>query len=1059
MSDIVDKIPNNNINNNDSTKVSNKTQKFSNNNSNNKLLSIQKDIIDVRKQYNELESLIASHLKNNNHSLNHFMKTLKTISYNQNVLENKLEDLMKNQMNTDILVNNMNQRLNFISTLFNNKNLLKKISSNKDSVYIPSSSNNYNETTNISKNNSNIVVNSLNTPLKRGPGRPRKDQTKSTNNNKNNNNTNTNTTTGNNLEITQINNDLSAVNVSLPTGDIQISKSKRYFIDPLDSQNNSPMAPLPTVTSSSNNKSKNDTLLVSTRRMKTRGKIINYTEDDEEEEDKIEESNKSKTNNNTTKQRTKTARREKIKTEGKPVLVTKNVETSTPPKRKRGRPPKLRTVETVILRSSSLPEKKNSNDDKQSKSSPKQNFNNVDTSNFDNTTIVDQTITNIETNNNDTLSRKNSTSQDIIDAIEKNNDDISNPKTISTNNNSQPSIPITKIIPFKPENENEKDTINKDKRNDEHINDKSLQENKEQQRKLDRLRDSREKMLTSLKYNDRARAKSFMESNKELLMALKLEERRKRLSANYEHPLPVSTKQIKNEQTGNNDKKTMDRNDDSRPMNKEQSNESNFSNIEKVQEMTTKENINKMKNKQKTNDTTAKIDKTKIHSQPQGESLSNIVNQRVVDNSVDHVPFDNKKPDLLNLLNSDSDSQKNNNELEKVKATKSDLKSKSIDSEIESSNKKLVTSDTTLKLNTGDNKVNYPYNLRTKRKLTDLNDTASSKVPEESSIEHTTKKVKLLSSDNLKENEIKIDLKKNNMVPETKNVMKEIEIEKSLDTSTVSDDLSLTEPIELVCKDGFFYNKGSDVPITSGAYLKYKFKSKEKDLLAKKLDKYENGKHENYTSVVMGSANKYDKTNVHILQNAVEQETEFAYRVLSQTTLTESYVNSLEYFIMEFRWENKLVGLGLKLSESKRTWQRRKALFTLFDFWRDQSIEKRNFPNFTMLHAIKEMENYRIFINRSVSWFYNHITLLKMILYDLCDNVDTQWRDWMFPKDKPLPVIGGYDEATKSVITVENINAILDKALVFDLLDDGTENNEIKQSQVIAPKVKTSENT
>ena len=65
----------------------------------------------------------------------------------------------------------------------------------------------------------------------------------------------------------------------------------------------------------------------------------------------------------------------------------------------------------------------------------------------------------------------------------------------------------------------------------------------------------------------------------------------------------------------------------------------------------------------------------------------------------------------------------------------------------------------------------------------------------------------------------------------------------------------------------------------------------------------------------------------------------------------------------------------------------------------------------------------------------------------------------MFPKDKPLPVIGGYDEATKSVITVENINAILDKALVFDVLDDGTENNEIKQSQVIAPHVKSSQDS
>ena len=105
---------------------------------------------------------------------------------------------------------------------------------------------------------------------------------------------------------------------------------------------------------------------------------------------------------------------------------------------------------------------------------------------------------------------------------------------------------------------------------------------------------------------------------------------------------------------------------------------------------------------------------------------------------------------------------------------------------------------------------------------------------------------------------------------------------------------------------------------------------------------------------------------------------------------------------------------------------------------------------FSILHAVKEMENYRIFINRSASWFYNHITLLKMILYDLCDNTDTQWREWMFPKNCKLPVIDGHT-ADGELITAYNINRIIDNMLTFDFLGDGSANVDVKFSKVVAP--------
>ena len=53
-----------------------------------------------------------------NDSMKDIFDMLKILSYNQTVLENRLEDALKNQMNTDILVNSINERLNALSMKF-----------------------------------------------------------------------------------------------------------------------------------------------------------------------------------------------------------------------------------------------------------------------------------------------------------------------------------------------------------------------------------------------------------------------------------------------------------------------------------------------------------------------------------------------------------------------------------------------------------------------------------------------------------------------------------------------------------------------------------------------------------------------------------------------------------------------------------------------------------------------------------------------------------------------------------------------------------------------------
>lgn len=174
---------------------------------------------------------------------------------------------------------------------------------------------------------------------------------------------------------------------------------------------------------------------------------------------------------------------------------------------------------------------------------------------------------------------------------------------------------------------------------------------------------------------------------------------------------------------------------------------------------------------------------------------------------------------------------------------------------------------------------------------------------------------------------------------------------------------------------------------------------------------------------------KGDKLNEYMLDGTLEEELEETYEKLGQFPLTESFFNTLPYFLMEFRWENLLISRKFDVAESKRTWQRRKALFALLHAWREKTIEERTLyfgkdnNTFTLYHCVRELEAYRILLNKSVSWFYNHITMLRIILFELFyhhgNNLhkelqekdlpkyktgpDEFWREWMFPRHANLP--------------------------------------------------------
>lgn len=786
------------------------------------------EVYTVSEAIKGLEKLYETRDTTTTASIEELFVTLKTLSHNQTILENKLEDALKNQMNTDVLVNSLNSRVNQLSTTMSTLSKLVSVSS-----------------TSRSDSSQSVAVNgseqSRPPSVRRGPGRPRKDGTsRFTDNNRAH---------------------LDPVKVSLPTGGVQISKNKKYFVDP-----NAP----PEVLSV-------------------------------------------------------------IKTEPQEAASAPAI----PVKRKRGRPPKKKTVETVLSGQKSL--EKNNTKSNIGEVTVEGISNAAATHSSTNEAIPPQSVAPagpIVTPSPvspsilmspPTTSRSLSPSSHIGQLITSATgtaentgipDNESNQVgTISTEN---PIIttriigPLArkKLLGATADSENIMIEMSSSSVNAENNGLETNSSISRQQQELDKRRDAREKMLVNMKYNDREKAKSFMESNKKLLKAMREEERRKRMTAliNGSSSVPQSEQPSPSMTPTTSMQESAFQNED------------------------TSQNSKKI-------------------------GISSILNNNDGTASL----IENPEELLRRQRSHEGDFQ--------------DYTDDEVDEE--------------------DDEDAERYR---KRRFSNQSPSPS---------------VHLFENTPGFDKEGPAGIRRGD--PQTS--------------------LILASPIELLCRDGFFYQRDNPrIPITTGSYLDFKFKSKEEELI--KL----NDNHRDFVDKT-----RPERMNAHFLRLDIECETESAFAILSKTTLTEKYVNSLEYFLMEFRWENKLVGLGLKLRESKRTWQRRKALFTLFEFWRDQSRRKRNFKNYTILHAVKEMENYRIFINRSVSWFYNHITLLKMILYDLCDNVDTQWREWMFSKDEPLPIqdVNG--------VTDENINEAIDNVLTLDFLDDGTQNNQVKSSKVIPP--------
>lgn len=912
------------------------------------LAGVRKDLTKLAEAQKALAGVVEQNRSAS--AVKELATAMKTLAYNQGILESKLEDLLKNQMNTDLLVNNVNDRLNRLMSALDEQG--KRETSVPMATPIVRSASELSNVTDRGPGRPRAASS------RRGPGRPRKDQTAMVIAKLGGSNLN-----GGDRESSDPN-ILQPVNIVLPTGSVKISKNKKFFLEANSTMNEDSSQPSP------------------------------------------------------------------------PTIVS-----TEPPKRKRGRPPKRRTVEVKINNNMKKEKTTNGFDfygDENSEDMQTTNASSPQSSRIGSPSsmaVENSTMATSSTNNTKSIASLVDPVPDVTDInkiitpMEKMNSSFTVMPTekVETNNqmnenniSSQFRTPDDGTPPIRsytdPTNGENTIITSTGRKGTQEANANVLlgplsagaatsiptefatdSEAYRQQRELDKRRDDRERMLVNMKYNDRDKAKSFIESNKKLLQAMKDEERRKKMSAII---CDISGQTANATENGH----SIDslENEDSKLPGIAQYNHDEVFAANNDAPITSSWKLDESENYS----ANQKPHPLEIETMNLDQNRS----QRIEQNSLVQNKNDYRAHDTMNSkIDNDANRKRSRSDL----GDGDELEVGSIVNE----HGIAETSALDLKLDDFDTE---PYEQSITAAKNKRNDTISrggfpgndTEAREESYFEENT----------------------------TTNSNSQSIGHSSQNNGSEQISLLAGSPIELLCRDGFFYSRNSmNVPINTGSYLEYKFKPKEEELVDLINTK------ENFTK-----RSRTDRMNALFFKLEIEREVEFAFQILYNTTLTEKYVNSLEYFLMEFRWENRLVSLGMKLRESKRTWQRRKALFALFEFWRDQSRGKRGFQEYTILHAVKEMENYRIFINRSVSWFYNHITLLKMILYDLCDNVDTQWREWMFPKNQPLPLVN------ENGVTMSNLNEAIDNVLVFCFLDDGSENRQVKSSQVVPPQNSTS---
>lgn len=146
-----------------------------------------------------------------------------------------------------------------------------------------------------------------------------------------------------------------------------------------------------------------------------------------------------------------------------------------------------------------------------------------------------------------------------------------------------------------------------------------------------------------------------------------------------------------------------------------------------------------------------------------------------------------------------------------------------------------------------------------------------------------------------------------------------------------------------------------------------------------------------------------------------------AMEVLGSNIMTPGYLMTVEYFLGDYLQACHLVEEKLSPGCTTDYWRRCRNLFLLLMYWRQLAREKRGFRRYTMLHAVKEIENFRLHAQPKSYAISEPFFLDKKEQERIASSGKP--REWMYQVEKTLPFIG------QNGITEANINAALDALL------------------------------
>lgn len=146
-----------------------------------------------------------------------------------------------------------------------------------------------------------------------------------------------------------------------------------------------------------------------------------------------------------------------------------------------------------------------------------------------------------------------------------------------------------------------------------------------------------------------------------------------------------------------------------------------------------------------------------------------------------------------------------------------------------------------------------------------------------------------------------------------------------------------------------------------------------------------------------------------------------AMEVLGSNIMTPGYLMTVEYFLGDYLQACHLVEDKLSPGCTTDYWRRCRNLFLLLMYWRQLAREKRGFRRYTMLHAVKEIENFRLHTQPKSYAISEPFFLDKKEQEKIASSGKP--REWMYQAEKTLPFIG------QNGITEANINSALDALL------------------------------